>query len=186
MVIDKIFEKAAGDRHAWLHCTLGNKYSHQFLIIKKTLLTKWSQVFLLRQIWIIKNYVIYSVKEFFCFVSLQTFFKQSAILTFLYCFVFSLYRLKAGTLFHIFTMLAIKWHIRFVDCLLIYTDFQKLFVFKMFEFGANFGPRWFSLGFEFVSSFKTYGKICKKMSNPTKNQLAYFGWVGEIMSWSEN
>ena len=88
-----------------------------------------------------------------------------------------------GTLFHIFAMSAIKWHVRFVDCSLIYANFQRLFVFKMFEFGANFGPKWFSLGFEFET---IYGKICKKMNNPTKNQLSYFGWVGEIMSWSEN
>ena len=49
----------------------------------------------------------------------------------------------------------------------------------MFEFGANFGPRGFSFGFEFET---IYGKICKKMSNPMKNQLSYFGLVGEIMS----
>ena len=94
-----------------------------------------------------------------------------------------MYRLIVSILFHIFTMTAIKWHVRFVDCSLIYTNFQRLFVFKKFEFGANFGPRWFSLGFEFET---IYGKICKKMNNPTKNQLSYFGWVGEIMSWSEN
>ena len=68
------------------------------------------------------------------------------------------YRLIVGTLFHIFTMSAIKWHVRFVDCSLIYANFQRLFVFKTFEFGANFGPRWFSLGFEFET---IYGKICK-------------------------
>ena len=33
----------------------------------------------------------------------------------------------------------------FVDCSLIYADFQRLFVFKTFEFGTNFDPRWFSL-----------------------------------------
>ena len=80
-------------------------------------------------------------------------------------------------------MSAIEWHVRFVDCSFIYADFQRLFVFKTIEFGANFGPRWFSLGFEFET---IYGKICKKMNNPMKNQLSYFGWVGEIMSWSEN
>ena len=76
------------------------------------------------------------------------------------------YSLTVGTLFHIFAMSAIKWHVRFVDCSLIYTNFQRLFVFKTFEFGANFGPRWFSLGFEFET---IYGKICKDMNNPTKN-----------------
>ena len=55
----------------------------------------------------------------------------------------------------------------FVDCSLLYADFQRLFVFKMFEFGANFGPRGFSVGFEFKT---IYGKICKKMNNLTKNQ----------------
>ena len=95
----------------------------------------------------------------------------------------TMYRLIVGTLFHIFAMSAIKWHARFVDCSLIFADFQRLFVFKKFEFDANFVPRWFSLGFKFET---IYGKICKKMNNPTKNQLSYFGWVGEIMSWSEN
>ena len=94
-----------------------------------------------------------------------------------------MYRLIVSILFHIFAMSAIKWHVRFVDCSLIYADFQILFVFKTFEFGANFCPRWFSFGFEFET---VHGKICKKMNNPTKNQLSYFGWVGEIMSWSEN
>ena len=59
----------------------------------------------------------------------------------------------------------------FVDCSLIYADFQSLFVFKKFEFGANFGPRSFSLGFEFET---IYGKICKEMSNPMENHLSYF------------
>ena len=45
---------------------------------------------------------------------------------------------------------------------------SKLFVFKTFEYGANFGPRRFSLGFEFET---IYGKICKKMNNPTKNHI---------------
>ena len=39
------------------------------------------------------------------------------------------HRLIVGTLFHIFAMPAIKWHIHFVDCSLIYADFQRLFVF---------------------------------------------------------
>ena len=84
----------------------------------------------------------------------------------------SLYRLIVSTLFHIFAMSAIKSHVRFVDCSLIYADFQRLFVFKTFEFGTNFGPKLYSLGFEFKT---IYGKICKKMNNPTKNQLSYFG-----------
>ena len=94
---------------------------------------------------------------------------------------FLLYRLIVGTLFHIFVMSAIKWHVCFVDCWLIYADYQRLFVSKTFELGANL--RSFSLGFEFET---IYGKICKNMNNPTKNQLSYFGWVGIIMSLSEN
>jgi hypothetical protein len=43
MLIDKIFEKAAGDRHAWMHCTLGNKYLSQFLNILKTLSNEMEQ-----------------------------------------------------------------------------------------------------------------------------------------------
>jgi hypothetical protein len=50
---------------------------------------------------------------------------------------------------------------------LIYANFQRLFVFKTFEFGANFGQR---LDFEFE---KIYEKICKKMNNPSKNQLSF-------------
>ena len=57
------------------------------------------------------------------------------------------YRLIVGTLFHNFAMSAIKWHFGFVDCSLIYADFQRLFVFKTFEFGTIFGPRWFCLDF---------------------------------------
>ena len=91
--------------------------------------------------------------------------------------------LIVGTLFHIFAMSAIKWQISFVDCSLIHAHFQRLFIFKTFEFGINFGPSWFSLGFEFET---IYGKNCKKMNNPTKNQLSYSGWVGKKMSWSEN
>ena len=93
------------------------------------------------------------------------------------------YRLIVGTLFHIFAMSATKWHIRLDDCSLNYADFQRLYVFKTFKFGASFGPRWFSLGFEFEI---IYGKICRKTNNPTKNHLSYFGWVGKIMSWPEN
>ena len=93
---------------------------------------------------------------------------------------FLLYRLIVGTLFHIFVMSAIKWHVCFVDCWLIYADYQRLFVFKTFELGANFGLRSFSLGFEFET---IYGKICKYMNNPTKHLLSYFG---KILSWSEN
>jgi hypothetical protein len=43
MLIDKIFEKAAGDGHAWMHCTLGNKYLSQFLNILKTLSNEMEQ-----------------------------------------------------------------------------------------------------------------------------------------------
>ena len=93
------------------------------------------------------------------------------------------YRLIVGTLFHIFTISATKWQVRFVDCSLIYSDFQRLFVCKTFEFGANFGPRWFSLGFEFET---IYGTFCKKINNLTKNRVSCFGWVGKIMRWSEN
>ena len=93
---------------------------------------------------------------------------------------FLLYRLIVGTLFHIFIMSAIKWHVCFVDCWLIYADYQRLFVFKTFELCANFGLRSFSLGFEFET---IYGKICKYMNNPMKKFLSYFG---KILSWSEN
>ena len=85
--------------------------------------------------------------------------------------------------FIFFAMSAIKWHVCFVDCSLIYANFQRLFVFKMFEFGANFGPRWFSLGFEFET---IYEKNLLKDEQSNKNQLSYFGWVGKIMSGSEN
>ena len=45
-------------------------------------------------------------------------------------------------------------------------------------------PPWIQLQcFEFET---IYVKTSKKMSNPTKIQLSYFGWIGEIMSWSEN
>ena len=50
--------------------------------------------------------------------------------------------------------------------------------FKTFEFGANFGPRWFSLGFEFKT---IYGKFCKKMNNPSKKSVVIF-WL----SWRNN
>ena len=80
-------------------------------------------------------------------------------------------------------MPAIKWYVAFVDYSLIYANFQRLFVFKTFEFGTNFGPKLYSLGFEYET---IYGKICKKMNNPMKNPLSYCGWVGKIMSWSEN
>ena len=88
------------------------------------------------------------------------------------------YRLIVGTLFHIFAMSAIKWHVRCVDCSLIYTDFQRLFVFKKFEFGANFGPRWFSLGSEFET---IYGKNCKKMNKSNEKSVVIF-WL----SWRNN
>ena len=86
-----------------------------------------------------------------------------------------MYRLIVGTLSHIFAMSAIKWHVPFLDCSLIYADFQGLFVFKTFEFGANFGPRWFSLGFE---SETIYGKICKKI----QWKISFIFWL----SWQNN
>ena len=38
----------------------------------------------------------------------------------------------------------------------------------------------------FCCEFETiYVKISKNMINPMKIQSSYFGWIGEIMSWSE-
>ena len=87
--------------------------------------------------------------------------------------------------FIFFAMSAIKWHVCFVDCSLIYANFQRLFVLKMFEFGANFGPRWFSLGFEFETNLWKNWTNWKRWTIQD-NQLSCFGWVGQIMSWSEN
>ena len=45
-------------------------------------------------------------------------------------------------------------------------------------------PPWIQLKcFEFET---IYVKTSKKMSNPTKIQFSYFGWIGEIMNWTEN
>ena len=74
-------------------------------------------------------------------------------------FHYLLYGLIVGTLIHIFAMSSIKYHVRFVDCSVIYADLQRLFVFKTFEFGANFGPRRLSLGFEFET---IHGKFVKR------------------------
>ena len=84
--------------------------------------------------------------------------------------------------FIFFAMSAIKWHVCFVDCSLIYSDFQRLFVFRTFEFGTNFGPRWFSLGFEFET---IYGKICKKMNNTVKKSVVIFwlSWRNKELIW---
>ena len=68
-------------------------------------------------------------------------------------------RLIVGTLIHICAISSIKYHVRFVDCSVIYADLQRLFVFKTFEFGANFGPRRLSLGFEFET---IHGKFVKR------------------------